>query len=940
MKTLLPGLIFVACSALAPAQAPDTWTEKNGFGLGIPASQAVDSRSGAVGLATDSTGYVGLAGFQPDFFAFDPATNQFSKKPVFTFYPLYDAAGFAIGDTAYVGTGRSGGYNGTVSFYAYNPAANMWTQLADFGGGDRADAVAFAIGNKGYMGTGDLLWGSGATQVKDFWEYDPATNMWTQKADFGGAARTWAFGFATDTYGFIGGGMELTGFTVYSDFWRYDPVADQWIVRAAFGGGARASAFAMTIDGKGYVGSGAGNGTFPVDFWAYDPATNGWTQKADVNANRREAVAFGIDGIGYMGTGHAPNLAPMNDFWAFDPTMNSWTQVGGFPEYGLTMPVAFVAGNHGYLGTGIFGTTKVQDFWKYDAGADMWIADSLFGGTGRANATGFAIGDKGYICSGTDGTLLKDLWEYDIHTGAWTQKADYGGPATQGPSAFSIGDKGYVGLGFNGSYLKDFWEYDPAVNQWTQRTSFGGVGRYLGIGFSIGGTGYMGAGYATSGTLKNDFWAYDPVTDTWSQKASIPGSGRYRAAHFSLAGKGYVGTGITTGNTKELYEYDPATNAWTKRADFGGAARSSAAGFGVDGKAYILLGDAPGNGGVHQFFDVWEYTPICSTPDTNTYVSGDASIVCDRDSLCLFATTGYTSYQWRKDGVDIAGATTYLCWVKSEGTYACVIASACDTVVTAGRFIDKKPLPSPKITVSGPTMFCKPDSVTLYAIDKPNWSYQWKRNGVPIPGATASSYVVKESGRYKVQVTNNNTGCSKTTGTPVQVKAYSRPAATITPSGTVTFCAGQSALLTANTGNNYSYEWKKNGVVIPGATYDTLTVTDAGIYKVIVTKQNGCSKVSKPDTVVIPCRTVHEGTAAEASGYRVYPNPAGGFVNVFAGDRGRAAFVMYDALFRVVKRLDFLGTGRISLDDLAPGIYRYEIRHEGVAKASGKLIRE
>ena len=26
--------------------------------------------------------------------------------------------------------------------------------------------------------------------IKDFWEYDPATDVWTQKADFGGPAPT------------------------------------------------------------------------------------------------------------------------------------------------------------------------------------------------------------------------------------------------------------------------------------------------------------------------------------------------------------------------------------------------------------------------------------------------------------------------------------------------------------------------------------------------------------------------------------------------------------------------------------------------------------------------------------------------------------------------------------------------------------------------------
>ena len=46
------------------------------------------------------------------------------------------------------------------------------------------DAVGFSIGSKGYIGTG-----YNGSLYKDFWEYDPATNAWTQKADFGGTAR-------------------------------------------------------------------------------------------------------------------------------------------------------------------------------------------------------------------------------------------------------------------------------------------------------------------------------------------------------------------------------------------------------------------------------------------------------------------------------------------------------------------------------------------------------------------------------------------------------------------------------------------------------------------------------------------------------------------------------------------------------------------------------
>jgi len=40
----------------------------------------------------------------------------------------------------------------------------------------------------------------------DFWEYDPATNVWVQKVNFGGDAREQAIGFSIGNKGYIGTG--------------------------------------------------------------------------------------------------------------------------------------------------------------------------------------------------------------------------------------------------------------------------------------------------------------------------------------------------------------------------------------------------------------------------------------------------------------------------------------------------------------------------------------------------------------------------------------------------------------------------------------------------------------------------------------------------------------------------------------------------------------
>ena len=63
---------------------------------------------------------------------------------------------------------------------------------ADCGGGPRGSASSFTIGSKGYVGIG----GNNGIEKKDFWEFDPVGNTWTQKADFGGTAREQATQFA------------------------------------------------------------------------------------------------------------------------------------------------------------------------------------------------------------------------------------------------------------------------------------------------------------------------------------------------------------------------------------------------------------------------------------------------------------------------------------------------------------------------------------------------------------------------------------------------------------------------------------------------------------------------------------------------------------------------------------------------------------------------
>lgn len=55
---------------------------------------------------------------------------------------------------------------------------------ADYGSFGRHRAIGIGVGNRVYAGTGHLNGTGVDTWYADWWEYDPATNAWTQKADY------------------------------------------------------------------------------------------------------------------------------------------------------------------------------------------------------------------------------------------------------------------------------------------------------------------------------------------------------------------------------------------------------------------------------------------------------------------------------------------------------------------------------------------------------------------------------------------------------------------------------------------------------------------------------------------------------------------------------------------------------------------------------------
>jgi hypothetical protein len=279
-----------------------------------------------------------------------------------------------------------------------------YTAKASFTNG-RSSAVSFVIGSKGYVGTGTTT-GTTAGQKNDFWEYDPSTNTWSQKANFAGSGRMRATGFSVGNKGYIGLGF---GTPALKDVWEYDPVGNTWTKKADFAGGTRFDATVFVIGTKAYVGLGYQDLSVQKnDFWEFNPSSNTWVQIADFAGGATSgATGVAIGNNGYVVAG----LGSTSVFYIYNSTNNTWT-TGPVPfgGSGSGSRVAYVISNKAYFHTST--TITDQNTWEYDASINRWtLQKGLF--EGRGNGIGFAIGTKGYVGLGQNSTgTLSTFYEF------------------------------------------------------------------------------------------------------------------------------------------------------------------------------------------------------------------------------------------------------------------------------------------------------------------------------------------------------------------------------------------------------------------------------------------------------------------------------------------------------------------------------------------------
>jgi len=262
-------------------------------------------------------------------------------------------------------------------------------------------------------------------------------------------------------------------------------------------------------------------------------------------------------------------------------------------------------------------------------------------------------------------------------------------------------------------------------------------------------------------------------------------------------------------------------------------------------------------------------SPTITTPPANVAVvaGGNASFTVTA------AGSAPLTYQWLKngsalaDGGNISGSATASLNLSAVSTndaagYSVAISNSLGGVIS----------PAATLTVAiPPAIVTPPASATILAGSNVSFTvtasgtaplaYQWLKYNVAISGATAATFTLTsvsatDAASYSVTVTN---AVGTITSASATLTVWVPPAIT-SPPANATVAQGNPANFTVSASGTapLSFQWLKNGVAIPGAISNVLTLAaistnDVGNYSVVVTNIVGSIASSSATlTVLVP----------------------------------------------------------------------------------------
>jgi hypothetical protein len=337
-----------------------------------------------------------------------------------------------------------------------------------------------------------------------------------------------------------------------------------------------------------------------------------------------------------------------------------------------------------------------------------------------------------------------------------------------------------------------------------------------------------------------------------------------------------AGTGFVPHLLVDRVEYGDSA-PWPIGGDGDGASlqRGAASEYGNDAANWIAAGPTAGRANAPSP----ARAPSIIAQPIRRAVSAGSRVVFSV-SVC---GSGPLTYQWKFNDGNIANATNALHIIASAqagnvGNYTVLISNGAGGVLSDAASLALMDLPVITVQPQSQTLGGGLSATfTVEATGAGPLTYQWRRNGIALPGATNATLTLAElrrhdAGAYSVLVSN-----------PAGIVASAVATLTVLVPPTITL-QPQSQVVNTNTTVTFTvaaqgagpvrYQWQFNGANLAGATGATLTLNNVtlaheGDYRVLVTDDitTGASQVARltvrvPPVILVGLRGVTNAVGA------------------------------------------------------------------------------
>jgi hypothetical protein len=402
-------------------------------------------------------------------------------------------------------------------------------------------------------------------------------------------------------------------------------------------------------------------------------------------------------------------------------------------------------------------------------------------------------------------------------------------------------------------------------------------------------------------------------------------------------------------------------------------------------------------------------TMTVGTQTPTISITARAASICSGapDTFAAQVTNGGStpSFQWKINGTNAGtNSATFITSSLTAGaavtcTLTSSLACASPASVTSNSVtvtISSSVVPTLAITTPTDTV-CSGANTTFTATgtNLGTATYQWLLNGSPAtvnsPTYIAASLV---NGSTVSCIATSSLGCAspaQATSNTITMTVLAG-AITITPSGSLTVCAGDSLLLTASGGISYlwtttqttdtiwvrtsgtydvqgstdhcsypagtaatvtvstptaptvsqnrnmitssaavTYQWVLNGSPLPGDTLQSFTITQSGSYSVLIHDAAGCA-ISSHNYILSYVNSIN--SIGADLGVKVYPIPNQGLFMIEAADLSDADLSIYDIYGqKLYEQKLSSGHTQINVANLAPAMYYISVSDRGRTEA-------